>query len=318
MKGKTMRTRKPKKKTKKEQVYDQEQAVARMVEDSLVVLNCSDLKQNSLKDVLIISTSFMSSIDEIVQSGLWPPSQSEQDSPWQNTMLLCGKSAGAKTQIVKSFVLDRPQVLNMKKWGLIGNDVDHVVKTIPYLVYESGLVKSKTALYRKYNTPTGYNELKSKHWSCGYMPIGDFIPVPTGKKKRIVKANGTCEEYCEDMIPEDSLHPALCFDTLALSRRVWRVSFSQPGLNNVIFGTNTSGVKGLFTVREKMAGESRRSALLHWVRDHLRRLPSKEEEYAMIKSYDRGKEEFEWFGLVGKVIPPDEDFREKILQAKHG
>ncbi len=61
-------------------------------------------------------------------------------------------------------------------------------------------------------------------------------------------------------------------------------------------------LKELFKLRDIPDGYKRRVALRNWVAKHMRRKPSKPDEFVEVKRHLRGKENFKWFGMSGTIF----------------
>jgi hypothetical protein len=82
----------------------------------------------------------------------------------------------------------------------------------------------------------------------------------------------------------------------------WSVSFAAGIGPSVRVPACADSVAGLFALRDRPEGRTRRQALRHWVRAHSRRLPDARE--CDVTGHLRGAEEFDWFGLRCRVVPP--------------
>ena len=60
-------------------------------------------------------------------------------------------------------------------------------------------------------------------------------------------------------------------------------------------------LKELFATRDIPDGYKRRAALRNWVAKHLRRKPSKPDEFVEVKKHLRGKTDFSWNGISGTI-----------------
>lgn len=67
---------------------------------------------------------------------------------------------------------------------------------------------------------------------------------------------------------------------------------------------DSSQLKTLFTLRDIPDGKKRRVALKHIVSEHLRRKPTKPDEFSKVKEHWRGRKDFDWFGITGHIIIP--------------
>lgn len=89
----------------------------------------------------------------------------------------------------------------------------------------------------------------------------------------------------------------------------WEVALGWEGTPTLAFQTDPVGVKEVFRLRDIPTGKQRRTALMHWVKEHWR--GNKEEDDGIkIESYLRGESRFAWNGLVCEVYPSLDDLQE--------
>lgn len=92
--------------------------------------------------------------------------------------------------------------------------------------------------------------------------------------------------------------------SMALTRRyTWGVEFKRSGVASVFVPCNAAAAKRLFSDRDKREGDDRRKALEHWVNDHYRAKPNREEEVVQILGYLRGVDTFMWNDFECKIHP---------------
>lgn len=84
---------------------------------------------------------------------------------------------------------------------------------------------------------------------------------------------------------------------------------------SILLPTDPSGVRSLFTHRERNPLTNRRDALLHWVRAHLRRRRADASDTAWVRKHLRGKLAFEWHGMRGTIHPAQFDLEEAIAKS---
>jgi hypothetical protein len=98
----------------------------------------------------------------------------------------------------------------------------------------------------------------------------------------------------------------------ARQERNWSISLS-PVLDigktpsSVLLPTDPTGIRALLKERDKPAGKKRRSALLHWVKDHYRKSRNNPDDLIKVQEYMRGTLDFSWFGFQGKIIPTHQE-----------
>jgi hypothetical protein len=83
----------------------------------------------------------------------------------------------------------------------------------------------------------------------------------------------------------------------------WNVRFAVGDSPAAQVPTTGFGVAGLFALRDKPAGLTRRKALLHWVRDHHRR--KSDGTVGPVAAHFRGAEWFDWFDMRCQIVPPE-------------
>lgn len=82
----------------------------------------------------------------------------------------------------------------------------------------------------------------------------------------------------------------------------WSVSFALGSAPAVRVPTTKSGVAGMYALRDKPEGLTRRQALRHWVKEHHRKID--DEKSTEVRGHLRGVEDFDWFDLRCRVYPP--------------
>lgn len=92
----------------------------------------------------------------------------------------------------------------------------------------------------------------------------------------------------------------------------WRVHLKLHGAEiGITVPTTPEGVRALFRLRDYEPGASRRTALVHWVREHARRTKkgTDEEHLSWVRSHLRGSRSFTWNDMQGVVHPSVHDLR---------
>lgn len=102
--------------------------------------------------------------------------------------------------------------------------------------------------------------------------------------------------------------------SMLLRRFFWRVSLRLDDGPSVSFSTDPEGVRALARMRDIPPGKQRRTALVHWVREHWRkkRDPSAS-DLSSVREHLRGASEFTWNGLRGRIVPSVSD-QERAVQ----
>lgn len=92
-----------------------------------------------------------------------------------------------------------------------------------------------------------------------------------------------------------------------------RVSQDAP---SILLPTDPSGVRSIFSHRERNPLTNRRDALLHWVRDHFRKSRKEASDAIWVKKHLRGKWSFDWNGMQAIIHPSNFDVDDAIKQTK--
>lgn len=101
-----------------------------------------------------------------------------------------------------------------------------------------------------------------------------------------------------------AVNAARVANMVLFSRRYqWYVKLGYEGKVGILFPTSPDGAREVFRLRDIPNGKARRSALLHWVSSHWRRVPSLPTKGTMVRQHMRGAESFSWNGLVCKITP---------------
>ncbi|MBZ5619883.1 MAG: hypothetical protein LAQ69_14340 [Acidobacteriia bacterium] len=97
---------------------------------------------------------------------------------------------------------------------------------------------------------------------------------------------------------------------MAFSRQYeWRVSLGWAGCPTISFLTDPVGAREVFRLRDIPNGQSRRSALRHWVVEHWRKSRRDDAEVAKVRTHLRGSTDFTWNGLACRILPSADDVR---------
>lgn len=97
---------------------------------------------------------------------------------------------------------------------------------------------------------------------------------------------------------------------LAFNQRYeWGVEFKSQLIGaSILLPTDPRGILELFRTREKDPGvASRRSALAHWVRQHMRKKRSDHEAMTFVRKHLRGRWTFDWRGFTAEIHPAPAD-----------
>lgn len=103
--------------------------------------------------------------------------------------------------------------------------------------------------------------------------------------------------------------PATC-GVFFLHHFYWMVSFRKGSGISVRFPIDPRIALELFSDRQKSPQKARREALMHWVQEHLRKKPTRD-DYSIVRKHIRGKTKFLWHGYHC-VIDPDKDYLDSL------
>lgn len=87
----------------------------------------------------------------------------------------------------------------------------------------------------------------------------------------------------------------------------WWVWLGYEGSPRVRFVTSARGAAEVFRLRDIPNGASRRSALIHWVKEHWRKSQSDAAEEHRVRTHLRGSTSFVWNGLRCEITPSQSD-----------
>jgi hypothetical protein len=74
------------------------------------------------------------------------------------------------------------------------------------------------------------------------------------------------------------------------------------------FVTDVQGIREVFRLRDVPAGQKRRAALLHWVKEHWRKQRClTANDRIWVRTHLRGTWAFNWNGLHGQIEPSSDD-----------
>ncbi|UPZ27687.1 hypothetical protein MUK60_07545 [Streptomyces sp. LRE541] len=93
---------------------------------------------------------------------------------------------------------------------------------------------------------------------------------------------------------------------------LWYAHLKRPGGQaGVMLPTTPEGARSLFRLRDYEPGASRRTALVHWVSEHSRRIrkDTAEETEVWVREHLRGAVKFHWQDMEGAIYPAPYDLR---------
>ena len=96
----------------------------------------------------------------------------------------------------------------------------------------------------------------------------------------------------------------------------WGVHLGYAGYPTINFPTDPTGVLEVFRLRDIPEGKTRRSALLHWVKEHWRKNRDDPGALTRVQEHMRGQRTFVWNDLYCTIRPSPYDVRR--LQAAKG
>lgn len=89
----------------------------------------------------------------------------------------------------------------------------------------------------------------------------------------------------------------------------WRVTLGYVGHPTLSFITDPVGAAEVFRLRDVPNGKTRRSALLHWVREHWRQQRKDPDALTHVREHLRGAQRFTWNDLTCQIVPAPLDVR---------
>lgn len=95
-------------------------------------------------------------------------------------------------------------------------------------------------------------------------------------------------------------------------RYEWGAQFSIGNSARVIVPTTPEGIKQLFDDRDKPEYKDRRSAIRHWVKEHLRRKST--QDFSSVRRHMRGETQFSWRGFDVKICPSQYDIEKNLVR----
>jgi len=89
----------------------------------------------------------------------------------------------------------------------------------------------------------------------------------------------------------------------------WRVVLGYVGHPTMSFVTDPVGAAEVFRLRDIPEGKTRRTAMMHWVREHWRQQRKDPNAFTHVREHLRGAERFVWNGLSCQIVPAPFDVR---------
>jgi hypothetical protein len=91
----------------------------------------------------------------------------------------------------------------------------------------------------------------------------------------------------------------------------WTVDLALPDMPSIRFITSSGGAKEIFRLRDIPDGKKRRTAILHWVKEHWRKNNSvtRKDMLALVRRHLNGSNTFTWNGLRCTILPSDDDIK---------
>ena len=127
----------------------------------------------------------------------------------------------------------------------------------------------------------------------------------------------------KDIIDYDTRRIRVAIGVQFTNNYYWTVYLGWDGCPGVRFPTDPTGAKEIFRLRDIPDGKKRRTAILHWVKEHYRKKRGIDaRENIKIREHLRGGNVFRWNGLTCKIQPSVEeinslpnDLRSKVLDS---
>lgn len=87
----------------------------------------------------------------------------------------------------------------------------------------------------------------------------------------------------------------------------WTVTIGYEGFPHISLTCTPEGARDVFRLRDLPEGKMRRTAIRHWVGEHMRRKKSDPNEFVKVLDYLRGETSFTWNGLRCSITPSESD-----------
>lgn len=87
----------------------------------------------------------------------------------------------------------------------------------------------------------------------------------------------------------------------------WKVTLGYEGFPHISLTCTPEGAREVFRLRDLPEGKMRRTAIRHWVGEHVRRKKSDPNEFVKVLDYLRGETVFTWNGLRCSIQPSRSD-----------
>jgi hypothetical protein len=271
-----------------------EQVRAEIVEEAITFLNAADSPLAEYGGgILFNTTEFIHGAIDLREQLGFPPEVTLEELDRLDGVAVCG---GGKD----GFELLRQSPLGIKKLEFFRR-LGRVAGYPRACTIDFANVQASGKVVRK-SLPFVY-ETRLRGWRCLTT-----AHKPTGRTKYRVKANGFYE-HREDAVQGDEYSWPIVGTIASWIRRwLWQIELA-PGTGGVPVALTTDpvGVRAWFKMRDVPEGMTRRAALLHWVREHWRQNRHDPETELHVREHLRGRTTFDWFGMVGTVIPSEPD-----------
>lgn len=277
-----MKTKQKTRRTKTDEKVQQD-----VIEQILEILECTDLRINC-DNVVHMSPTYISRFFDQMRSG-----SRTRSAPIQNW----GVMFGGKTMRESEFSLCRTLSITQRQnlCMLRGfKSEDSIVRVDTFCVDN---ITGHSAW-----TKTDYFKSDDSDPACPWIHLDDCVIDCSRPYHRISgQRYQTGFKTLQNSAPVPTPMFANSFESL--SATMWSVKLSAfGGTCKLRYFTDDAGVSHFFRLRDLPEDQQRRAALMHWVREHGRRI--KTGSIKQIAGHLRGREEFRWGGFFCEVIPP--------------
>ena len=301
-----------KKKSKKAVKAEKEKEIASVIEDSVTWIECSTGDESDVNSAWLTSertaTAAMEAVSLLKADYMANPDEATR-LPGLGVMM-----SGENKCRYEVGLCHKPTMTERQKLAIMG-----VIPSPFQSVFRANSVRYTNDGRAIRCDPVYYVYSPAADESNPWKPVWGDNGRPTGRTRRQYSAGGW-KEYQEFSASATSLYLPFCQMANWAVRHLWHVRFSVgPDSRGVMYATSAAGVRGLFAMRDKPEGRTRRAALLHWVMSHDRiRIVEDEEISISVRNHMRGEKHFDWFGLHGEVLAPPELTEQQRIMAREG
>lgn len=271
-----------------------ESVLAKWVDDTLCYLNLSGEFSGSIAKkygtaILATREACQASVQARNDNGLnLKPKVKDLETRGVNSLLLGGEN-GSRYQLAKLTKKSYPEIRKLKYFRVLPHSASQACTVDTCHIYPDGASKQKRFLF----------------YNAGQLWVRTFASNLRTKTRRIFTGTSFQDFDVHEGVWDDTWAQMIT-QMLWSQRYLWYVKLTYFNSASVLLATDPTGVKGFFKLRDKPEGRDRRTALLHWVREHWRKSRKIKDDEIAVRAHLRGDDEFNWFGMKGQVLIPFE------------